>query len=158
MKDIKDYLPFYIGCEVAREHDKSRSEKFCEYGKLVGISESEIERGKTVAILDVGIDHFHEWYVEETKPILRPLSSMTEEEAKEVVKRRSPAGSVKSLDRLVINHIDSTSITWSFLSVPNIPRWERFGELSPDQFIYLLSKGFDLFNLIPENLAIEKTK
>jgi hypothetical protein len=27
-----------------------------------------------------------------------------------------------------------------------------------EQFQYLLSKSFDLFNLIPEGLAIEKTK
>ena len=64
-----------------REHVETRSKKFYERAKLVGVSASEVERGKTVAIIDVGLDHFHEWYVEETKLILRPLSSMMEEEA-----------------------------------------------------------------------------
>lgn len=30
-------------------------------------------------------------------------------------------------------------------------------ESYPEQFIYLLSKGFDLFNLIPEGLALDLT-
>lgn len=80
MKDIKDYLHLYLGCDVAREHSESRSKKFFEHAKLIGITASEVEKGKTVAILEVGLDHFHEWYVEETKPILRPLSDMTNEE------------------------------------------------------------------------------
>lgn len=75
-----EYLNLYIGCDVAREHSETRSDKFFEHGKIVGVSASEVETGKTVAIIDVGLDHFHEWYAEETKLALRKLSSMTEEE------------------------------------------------------------------------------
>lgn len=81
--EVKDVIHLYLGCEVRRDH-YTESKFFPEFGKLVGVSASEVERGKTVAVIDNGLDHFHEWYVEETKPILRRLDSMTESEAHEL--------------------------------------------------------------------------
>jgi hypothetical protein len=146
MRDIKEYIHHYLGCEVAREHKDDRSELFFEYGKLVGVSQSEIEPERSVAIIDVGLDHQHEWYVEETKPILRKLSSMTEEELKEWV--GSPALSFtdhyckKSLGK--INH--SIYGLYNFISF--------YG--NSDSIPWLLSKHFDLFDLISSGLAIDK--
>lgn len=67
--EIKDYLHFYIGCDLSNG---------IEVGKLVGVTESEYEHGKTIALIDFGADNFIEWYVEDCKPILRKLSDMTE--------------------------------------------------------------------------------
>src|SRR5688572_8108853 len=74
MKKIDQYLHFYLGCDIKMP---------LEQGKLVGITESEYERGKTICIIDIGSPVILEWYIEEVKPILRKLSSMTEEEWKE---------------------------------------------------------------------------
>ncbi len=64
------------------------------------------------------------------KPILRNLSGMTEEEMKEL--------GINSIDELRGN------TGQIIVLAKDIP--------------YLLSKGFDLFNLIPEGLAIDKSK
>lgn len=112
--ELKDVLHFYLGCEVRRTVNDNLD---YEVGVLVGISKSEVEENKTVAIIDTEGSVFAEWYIEETTPILRPLSSMTEDELRNL--------------------------------------WEQ-GGARPDEFIYLLSKSFDLFNLIPNGLAIDK--
>jgi hypothetical protein len=126
--NIKDYLHLYLGCDVCREHKESRSKKFFEYAKLVGISMSEVEKDKHVAILEVGLDHFHEWYVEETILVLRPLSDMTEEES--------------SLCRKMFN--DTTDNN------------KLLGEVEAARTVYLLSKGFDLFGLHDAGLCLYK--
>jgi hypothetical protein len=66
--------------------------------------------------------------IEDVFPILRPLSDMTEEE-------------------LLIGG-----------PIPQTNTFDVVGKWSPDQFVYLLSKGFDLFGLIEAGLAIDKTK
>lgn len=136
--DIKDYIHLYIGCNVSREHKAERSEKFSEYGKLVGISASEVEPGRIVAIIDVGLDHQHEWYVEETILNLRPLSSMTEEEVTEMYNDLYDTAEYPET---------STRYKRNFVRL-KLANWE------PEAMRYLLSKGFDLFNLIENNLAI----
>lgn len=121
MKDIKYYLHLYIGCQA-------------EFTSLGG--------GKNIMKLtghDCDYQHADsKWY---PKPILRPLSDMTEEEKMEY--------------KAKFNGMDSTNI------LPEI----RAGRLinfhlnskSPYEVIYLLSKGFDLFGLIESGLAIDKT-
>jgi hypothetical protein len=124
-KKIADYLPHYIGQKVQFIAD--------EIGILKGFCESEVEHDKTIAIIDVGSDRFIEWYAEEVKLILRPLSSMTEEEATE-------------LDW-------NQRIGWE-------SRWDGIGRpqvIYPREFHWLIKKGFDIFGLIESGLAIEKT-
>lgn len=70
-----------------------------------------------------------------TKLHLRKLSSMTEEEA--IVSKFADYDY-----RGVIVYYD-----------PMFPDSEQF---SPDQFTYLLSRSFDLFNLIEDGLAIDR--
>ena len=78
------------------------------------------------------------------KPYLRPMSSMTEEEKKEMHNLLSPEGTVIYENdgiALPINH---------------------YGEFVPYEFMnriiqYLLENHFDFMNLIPKGLAIEVT-
>lgn len=126
---LQDYIHLYIGCDVQRDHGG-----IIEHGKLVGVSASEVEPGKTVTIINVGLDHFHEWYVEETVLILRPLSDITEEEQDYVWHATEPIG--------VFEMTFGTQC--------------RKVVLCPDRTKFLLSKGFDLFGLINEGLAVSK--
>lgn len=120
MKDIKDYLPLYIGvqCEMGSEDDKRiKTLTGVDYGLYVY----------------EGIFGFQKCAIELIKPILRKLSDMTDEEIKELASM--PSG---------------LPITISAEPTQSILNWA-------DRTRYLLSRGFDLFNLIPEGLAIDKT-
>lgn len=134
-KDIKDYLHFYIGCECVTLID----DDFVEVGILKGVTESEVTPSKMIAITGNGFD---EWFVEDIKPILRPLSSMTEEEKREY--RKSIHGISTdnilpeiSAGRLIKEHHS--------LKSAECTRW-------------LLSKHFDVYNLIESNLAVASNK
>lgn len=106
IKDISQYLHLYLGCEL-------KSEKYPKDTPL-----------------DTEILHAieHDNLYGEFKPILRPLSSMTEEENKERFNE------------------------W-YLKEENTPLERNAREIK-----YLLSKHFDLFGLIDAGLAIDKTK
>lgn len=154
MKDIKDYLHFYLpaGIGVYVFPDESITNGFLDRYKQLYPS------GEYAPVLTS--KNYNHFLKSGYKPVLRPLSDMTEEEAREVVLLRSPIGSVKDSDSIVIveSMADGKRIKWHFAGVPNIPRFVNTDELNPRQFILLLSKGFDLFNLITEGLAIDKTK
>lgn len=68
--------------------------------------------------------------LKDVKPILRQLSDMTEEEEKQYHKIRE-TGYTSNVERQMLNDAAGTK--------------------------YLLSLGFDLFNLIPDGLAINKS-
>lgn len=110
-KDIKDYLPFYLGCEMnyATHHEPQNE----IYILTVDSLKDAMEFG------DI--------------PILRPLSDMTKEEDKEFQ-------ATKVFQTATPVHIVG-SMHWT-----------------AETFRWLLSKHFDLFNLISEGLAIDKTK
>jgi len=72
------------------------------------------------------------------KLLLRPLSDMTEEEKKEI-----------SFDAYKVMRKEQN---------PTANGTERAVTWAAKQTAYLLKQGFDLFNLIPEGLAIDKTK
>lgn len=74
------------------------------------------------------------------KLILRPLSDMTPSEFKEV-----EAYHPETKRWLDVGHLDDGGKV-------------QFDSWSPYVTVYLLSKGFDLFGLIEEGLAIDKTK
>lgn len=111
-KNIKDYLHLYLGCDT----DK---------GKLIGI-----ELNKAICMMnDLSIV---EGNIYNLKPILRPLSDMTEEEEKEMF---------------------ATQDDVKLEGFPQILLKADSGET----FRYMLSKGFDLFDLIDAGLAIKKS-
>lgn len=125
-KKIEDYLPYYIG------------QKAMAY-KVDGTEDGIIEL--------LGRDFDGNWlgYIENTslryhslgrliKPILRPLSSMTEEEQEQLCKH-NPTVRFPCLYDPIVREINLT-------------------RMLPDDFLYLLKQGFDIFNLKEAGLAI----
>jgi hypothetical protein len=108
MKEIKDYLHLYLGCEMLTVDGRIVTLNLTNLGfALKGIIGSEL-----------------------SKPILRPLSDMTEEEKIEL--------KLNMVQATTLNH--APEIMWTF-----------------EQMRILLSKCFDLFGLIEAGLAIDKT-
>jgi len=112
MKEIKDYyLHLYLGCEFYLSEAKN---DFVHIDRPMGVWDlSQNEKYEDRII----------------KPILRPLSDMTEEEQSEVNFRDINAAWAYTNEEV-----------WSF-----------------EQVRYLLSKHFDLFGLIESGLAIDST-
>lgn len=157
-KNIEDYFHFYYGCE-------------CEFvlteSKKVLIQE----------LLGIALDYyFLDVYKKKNpiydsiKPILRPLSSMTEEEAIYLANLIQYDGDsfiwkVRLKDELQIvidgvRNSDYRTVTiaydWKF-SVCDTDEYGNgySGENPHETTRYLLSKSFDLFGLIESGLAIE---
>lgn len=124
MKDIKDYLHLYLGCRALLPN-----------GKIDTLDYVEIEQGVYFPSKGTDTEDFGHNLLSEVKPILRPLSDMTEEEMLEAVSIGGLFYRGESVKAFIAN--------WTCYS----------GEVTR----YLLSKSFDLFNLIPEGLAIDST-
>lgn len=120
MKNIKDYLHLCTGCQMSTPYGEC---KFLYYRSGVD------ERRYNPVIVDRGDNEFA-FKLHEVRPILRPLSDMTEEERQ-----------------------------WCFQFEPHYNDLTFLQSLTVDAEIttYLLSKGFDLFGLIDAGLAIDKT-
>ncbi len=125
MTEMKDVLHLYLECEVMNLESVMI---------LKGVMESEFEPGRYIALLtEPGVDpkegnneyFFIEVYVEDVKPILSRLSDMTND--------------------------DATGIGWG--SASGFVAWQKSVKaignkivLNPEQFTYLLSKGYWLFD------------
>jgi hypothetical protein len=114
---LQDYLHLYLGCEVECKHiyDGFRAE-------LVAVNNTTSFKNGLTIIDCINLN---------AKPILRPLSDMTDEEYSE------------------------------FNNIPDdVYRGGRFNVLTHQGTCtkWLLSKQFDLFGLIEAGLAIDKTK
>lgn len=173
---LQSYLPLYLGqTTVIRNHGG-----IIEKGILVGVTKSEVEPDKTISIIDVGADNFLEWYVEETIPVLRPLSSMTEEEAKVVteIATRFSGRTEWRMDKVI--PMGQSVIIQAYHKTVS----EKFGtqeyveniHLSDGIWVndfhrelqhhtngfeltqHLLSKGFDIFNLHSKGLCLYTLK
>lgn len=110
--ELKDVIHFYLGCKIYDDADEE-TPKILDIRDFKWISEC-IEGGRM-------------------KPILRPLSDMTEEEDQEA-------------DDLYILHADKHSEDFERVTIANAAVTQ-----------YLLSKHFDLFNLIPSGQAINSS-
>lgn len=88
--------------------------------------------------------------ISEIKLILRPLSSMTEEEKEQIAKLMSPKATKWLVEILVLDAIRVETWGDGMHSIA-----ENYW---PDLFLYLLSKHFDLFGLIEKQEAIDSTK
>jgi hypothetical protein len=116
MKDIKDYLHLYIGCQA----------------EVINIPDGlAVTEEPQIHLIDGTVMDCSASMYSSIKPILRSLSSMTEEEQTEMV---------------------ATQDTVKLDGYPEIVLKADSGET----FRYMLSKGFDLFGLIESGLAIEK--
>lgn len=123
MKKIEDYLYLYFGCEIS---DGNRAGILCgfmvvKYGHRVNVLHSNGLRMT--------------YQLKTWRPLLRPLSDMTEEEAIHL----------NADEEYIIEIMDKYNP-------------DRHWHLSANDMVYLLSKGFDLFGLIEAGLAIDKTK
>lgn len=134
-KKIEDYLHLYRGvnCLIL---NTNRTAIFNGFTVLVSSGAS----GANMTYLD-GINSFHTT-PDNIKPFLRPLSSMTEEEAAYIDDEFSFGHVMSNLS----NSLKEGSLYQMRVS-------ETF-EITR----YLLSKGFDLFGLIEAGLAIDSTK
>lgn len=142
MKDIKDYLHFYIGCKA----------EFLGYKKTWT---GDITIFTIMAMADGELGY--------VKPILRPLSDITESEAKELIIRDNRQYLVDWIEKGQYEEYPDRQDYSTYLS-----RLHDNDECYCSQLLqaignfevwtYLLSKGFDLFGLIESGLAIDKTK
>jgi len=125
----QDYLHLYLGCEVMVESVAPFNDNNAGNSRIkgpftlvaVGIMEQRVHvklDGYTVTASDI------------IKPILRPLSDITEEEATEC----------GWMELFTIEHFAEKKL------------------YRPTSFHYLLKRGFDLLDLIETGLAIDKTK
>lgn len=167
MKDIKEYLHFYLGCDVKvkRKNDKTYSiGRVCEvtkdsnHGDWIDVRFDEVI-SVTSMNWDVSSSNFHTFFFnyDEIKPILRPLSSMTEEEQIFVCHLSMPAGWIG------VKLFEATDDDWAMrIRMPNDSTdgsrslYVSKKKFTPELTRYLLSKHFDLFGLIESGLAIDK--
>lgn len=155
-KELKDYLHLYLPIPVELNNGGSKV-----YNRVaVAVGNMDDEYRYVTLRLGSGKDSFTHAVLfsdkERIKPILRKLSSMTEEEIKFLF----------NCEQMVAEGVTDISVS---VSIPLIEiKWKNKGEaefcyyhqglnqLSPRQFHYLLSKHFDLFDLIDDGLAIDK--
>ena len=97
--------------------------------------------------------------VDEIKPYLRPMSSMTEEERKQLlIYVLGDDDAIKYFEVKDDGSIDNTDAAHQDLNNFNI-HWVNFdGETTTKYIDWLLKNHFDFMGLIPKNLAIEVTE
>lgn len=153
--EIKDYLKYYIGCQ-------------CLITKINVRSRQLIEEEGSIFIISTDILHSVLLGNIEAKPFLRNLKDMEFEDQRQLLIiywNQYPGIETcvfKIHDKEVKKYIKhGTGVGYSLFS--NIGEHKITGTLSysnfsPEQFHYLLSRGYDLFQLIPAGLAIDKNE
>lgn len=147
-KELKDYLHLYLGCKMILEKS----------GRIITLIGLNID-GEGMDIND-GEDwrHYSIWPF---KPLLRPLDSIKEEQAIELVKilvweqyGDHPGTRIYESYK---NSFGGIVVSWgeSFREKVSISDMSRY---SADQIRYLLSRHFDLFGLIESGLALPLTE
>jgi hypothetical protein len=168
-KKLEDYLHLYIDCKIVGTYnDGSGSEGFLT-GVTNGGTECEIQ-----FLLEDGINVTEEPElnnVTEVKPILRPLSDMTQDEFIELFKLcslfdLSECSFIGTNDKDGVwcnaeyegRVIDAIRLVGDYVEMMNNDG--TFSGMNPQSkaFKFFISKHFDLFGLIEAGLAIDKTK
>lgn len=132
-KNLKDYLPYYIGCRCLNTWFTPDHEKY-NAGWILKAYELDCPRPY---LLDNNMFHT---FTDSIKPILRKLSDITHEEKIELYNIHGAP-------------VPDLSEGWRISSVN---KWIENGEKEPwtvYQFHYLLKQGFDLFGLLDAGLA-----
>lgn len=151
-KNIKDYLHFHLGCEI--RHDKGiyvgtltsigfhTAEIFCDY--LKRNEGHRVPPGKDFGYFSI--------LIERLKPVLRPLSDMTEEESIEIAKihKYDVPDDDGVMEEIVSIYGNGGGILMLGAYLPVSHYLEGL--------LWLLKNHFDLFGLIESGLAIDKTK
>jgi hypothetical protein len=137
MVKFKDVAHLYAGCEIEYEYrftTKDGSELRRAKVNYVGVN-GVVKFLDLTAITNTGEvsspGNFR-LNINDTKPILRPLSSMTKEEDKECHNIMVSDFFNKTIGRQIVHY-------------------------EAEKILYLLSKGFDLFQLIESGEATEKS-
>ena len=129
VKRIEDYLHLYLGCSVIIEQLKYDSNNIANKTvlagpyKLIAVGLSENNRV-------IKLDGYTPVVTDTIKPVLRPLSDMTEDEA----------------------------IDFGWMRLFTLEHFIDKKLYKPESFAHLLARQFDLLNLIEEGLALDATK
>lgn len=126
MKELKNYIHLYLGCDILVE----KSNYHFVHSLSIYVGDVKKMTAELLYNLSVGSGII-------IKPILRPLSDLTEYEAYEYACITFP-----SIKR------NQVSLKGCIKEINN--------GLKAEEVRYLLSKHFDLFNLIAEGLALDK--
>jgi hypothetical protein len=129
IKDIGPYLPLYLN----QNHRYSWVEEPDTFTAWIKLLPHRLARLDDFSIAKVQLQ-------------LRKLSSMTEEEARQLI-------SIRGYEKVESVEFKDDGIEFTH---PGFTTWIKLTPDSPEAFLYLLSIGMDLFNLIPEGLAIER--
>ena len=143
MKQLKDYLHLYLGCECIFEGS---------WYELVGIiTNLPLEEEQEYNVRLYNDHHGHEKSLyEDVKPLLRPLSDMTDEELLH-------AGKIFGWHHLSDSSIIAQTKELMTTNYFYTKQTNIHGGTWVDVFHYLLSRHLDLFDLIPDGIAIDKT-
>jgi hypothetical protein len=166
-KNIKDYLHLYKGCKC-HTPDGIMEMSYVEDGSAnwpVWFDEKCNEANSEILSNDGCCAKGYKY--NQVKPILRPLSDMTEEEAKiyfgisesaEVYKKNMYDDHSEFLYRWEDRRRKYNTSDGMAHSAVGIAHNCENADMTPTQFLFLLSKHFDLFGLIEAGLAIDATK
>ena len=128
-KRIEDYLHLYLGCSVMIEQLKYDSNNTANKTVLAGPYKL-ISVGLSQNNRVIKLDGYTPVATDTIKPVLRPLSDMTEDEA----------------------------IDFGWMRLFTLEHFIEKKLYKPEAFAHLLARQFDLLNLIEEGLAMDATK
>lgn len=158
-KDIIDYLPYYFGCWVIV---KTKDATF--QAILKGIYLDRWGNFHPEISIQVLMEHggFYTYKLSEVTLYLRPLSDMTEEERNWFFKSiRQPGEEIETAEWVTERNRKPCVPEWVlWVKDHRIKHGYTIGinmHFTAEQFRYLLSKGFDLFNLYKEGLCLYKS-
>lgn len=149
-KDIKDYLHLYMGCDALFYNNGFSYEPTKDILQNIYLDEPPIIHSVAIGHRTVTANYFR--YI---KLALRPLSDMTEKEARKLYSfRKTPSYRFDGFE--ANNH----SVLIFYKNGNGNRGSESFNKFYPEQMKYLLDipQYFDLFGLIDAGLAIDKTK
>lgn len=157
-KELSDYINLYFGCDVVGTYNDASGSRGILTGVTNGGTECEIQFYEEDGFNVSESPEFND--TKEVKLILRPLIDMTPQEAGDYAEFYNNGKKIPDQAEVEIKPHESGSVHVSIqldgngISLfPGGPHGDR-----SEAFRYLLSRGFDLFGLIPEGMAIDKTK
>lgn len=137
-KDLKDYLHLYLGCEC-QTPDGGMILSYYQPKKRYKAWFSDDHDQNRKILQGLGLTG-KAYFEAEIKPILRSLSDITDEEKNELRKLMTPASSKNLLPVIPAGRLVNLFVN----------------DKDPAIIVWLLSKFFDLFDLLGSGLAIDK--
>lgn len=173
MTKFKDVAHLYLGCEV-KSPFMGKNQKLCGVSKIL-MPEGHYELDPVIEFNCNGRYEVRPTIWGGVKPLLRPLDSMTEEEVLTICKlacesvygdyrfskwsvERSPhelchwdVNNKRSLYSFTVSSIDGDVLLYDGEDIDPV-------YIDSNYRFWYLKQGFDLFSLIPNGEAIDKTK